>query len=73
MEFYEYTFSLKTKAVEGDSLIHHLDRFEYDCNSVGKVFKTNKTNVILVILESFTANLFDYEVDSQSAIPNLKE
>jgi phosphoglycerol transferase MdoB-like AlkP superfamily enzyme len=66
-------FPENKKAVEwNDSLIHHLDRFEYDCNSVEKVFKTNKTNVILVILESFTANLFDYEVDSQSAIPNLK-
>ncbi|HPW67171.1 MAG TPA: sulfatase-like hydrolase/transferase [Salinivirgaceae bacterium] len=66
-------FPENKKAVEwNDSLSHYLDRFVYSCNSVEKVFKTNKTNVILVILESFTANLFDYEVDSQSSIPNLK-
>ncbi len=56
-----------------DSLNHHLSRFQSECQDTVSVFKTQNTNVIIVVLESFTANLIDYKVDNREATRNLNQ
>jgi phosphoglycerol transferase MdoB-like AlkP superfamily enzyme len=54
-----------------DSLSHYLSRFQQNCEETVPVFAIQNTNVIVVVLESFTANLIDYKVNKQNVTPNL--
>jgi phosphoglycerol transferase MdoB-like AlkP superfamily enzyme len=54
-----------------DSLSHYLSRFQQNCEETVPVFAIQNTNVIVVVLESFTANLIDYKVNNRKVTPNL--
>ncbi len=56
-----------------DSLSSQLEKFVCDCNSFETILKTDKANLILIILESFSANLIDYEINNNNPVPNLKK
>lgn len=59
--------------IEGnDTPTYSLEQFETLCDSVEQVIDTDSTNIIIIVLESFTANLLDYAKENQSPVPNLK-
>ena len=67
---------LDTKKISYNKLNAHslelIQNMYNSCDSPFSIIKSKDCNLIIVILESFTSRLFDYEKDSISVIPNLK-
>lgn len=55
-----------------DSLAPYLLRFQANTDSTISILNRARPNLVIVVMESFTANLFDFTVEGKTAIPNLK-
>jgi len=66
------TSQRKTMITWDDSLTVDLQPFKFSCTEPTPLISVEKANIILVVLESFSANLFEYKVNQKIAVPNLQ-